>query len=211
MISTIGGFLFLALGIIVAWLMLEVIGRKDKVANPAGYRLWHKRLGWAFILLYLLFLSGMVLRLSGMSDELDVRPFAHALLGLLLFPLLTIKVLFARRYKSFMGNLPTLGLIIVATSFLLIMLTAGYDLIAVGQGPGTPAAAQSAGEDQVAEGKSLVPIKCTHCHSLDRVWAADKTPARWQSTVKTMASKQPGWINDDQANAIISFLSQRKK
>ncbi|MBF0525106.1 MAG: hypothetical protein HQK56_08410 [Deltaproteobacteria bacterium] len=209
MISTIGGFLFLALGIIVAWLMLEVIGRKDKVSNPAGYRLWHKRLGWAFVLVYLLFLSGMVYRIYGTTVELEVRPFTHALFGLLLFPLLTIKVLFVRRYKSFMGTLPTLGLIIVTTSFLLIMLTAGYGLIEADQDGS--AAGQSAGEDQVAEGKSLVPIKCTHCHSLDRVWAADKTPARWQSTVKTMASKQPGWINDDQANAIISFLSQRKK
>ncbi|MBF0497663.1 MAG: hypothetical protein HQK58_13985 [Deltaproteobacteria bacterium] len=210
MISTIGGFLFLCLGIVVAWLMLEVIGRKDKVSNPAGYRLWHKRLGWVFILLYLLFLGGMIYRLYGATGELDVRPFTHALLGLLLFPLLAIKVLFARRYKPFMGTLPTLGLIIVTTSFLLIMLTAGYDLIEADQDrPAT--AAQSGGEDQVANGKALVPIKCTHCHSLDRVWAANKTPAVWQSTVRTMASKQPGWIDDNQARAIISFLSQRQK
>lgn len=55
--------------------------------------------------------------------------------------------------------------------------------------------------------KSLVELKCSMCHSLDRVWSADYDQAEWTSTVDRM--KRNGLvITDEEYTTIIDYLAE---
>jgi cytochrome c5 len=55
--------------------------------------------------------------------------------------------------------------------------------------------------------KSLVELKCSMCHSLDRVWSADYDRAEWTDTVDRM--KRNGLvITDEEYTTIIDYLAE---
>ena len=49
--------------------------------------------------------------------------------------------------------------------------------------------------------------KCTRCHTLSKVVETPRSDAEWGNVVTRMQSKESGWINDDEANMIIQYLS----
>jgi mono/diheme cytochrome c family protein len=57
--------------------------------------------------------------------------------------------------------------------------------------------------------QSLVSVKCTKCHTLERVDKARKSAAQWKTTVDAMAAKSPGWISAQEADAICRWLAGR--
>lgn len=82
----------------------------------------HRVAGYAFIALYVIFCYFMLLRFKGQADELSPRLILHVGLGLLLAPLLLVKVIVARYQKAARGLLTALGTGIFAAAFTLVSL-----------------------------------------------------------------------------------------
>lgn len=58
-------------------------------------------------------------------------------------------------------------------------------------------------------GAALVDQRCTMCHNLDRVYAADYDAAKWAATVDRMEEKNGLVIDGDEKQAIIDYLAQQ--
>ncbi len=76
---------------------------------------------------------------------------------------------------------------------------AGALLMAVG----TVAAAQGA-----ADGKALFDEKCGICHATDRPSSKKKDAEGWEKTVMRMKNVNGAPISDEQAKAIIEYLTK---
>lgn len=59
------------------------------------------------------------------------------------------------------------------------------------------------------DGKSLFEQKCGLCHSIKRPMSKKKTKEKWEKTVMRMKNTNGCPITDEQAEAIIRYLSQR--
>ncbi|WP_339132852.1 MAG: hypothetical protein WGN25_11260 [Candidatus Electrothrix sp. GW3-4] len=61
-------------------------------------------------------------------------------------------------------------------------------------------------------GKTLVEKKCTICHSIDRVYGAEKNHSEWKQTVEKMMrySDQMNFLNQKEKKTVIEFLAYRK-
>lgn len=63
------------------------------------------------------------------------------------------------------------------------------------------------GRDTADPAKSLVDSKCAMCHTLDRVYTANKTQAEWEATLDRM--KTNGLVvTDAEYASILDYLSQ---
>lgn len=122
------GGVFVLLAAVNSYLML----RRSRDSNPAS-GLWriraHRIIGYLFIFLYCTITYFMVLRLKGLPDELSPRNLIHALLGVILLPLLLAKVVVARYYKSQTAILKTLGSFIAGISFFVVIMNLGAYLL----------------------------------------------------------------------------------
>ena len=60
-------------------------------------------------------------------------------------------------------------------------------------------------------GKTLVSRKCTVCHDLERVFAADKKKEAWAATVERMAATMgdPDFLSSREQADIVNFLSEK--
>ncbi|MGX9728473.1 MAG: hypothetical protein ACTFAK_14500 [Candidatus Electronema sp. VV] len=58
----------------------------------------------------------------------------------------------------------------------------------------------------------LISAKCTTCHSLDKIFIPDKNAQQWRETVDNMIKivGDPSYMNDEEKEIIISFLSRRQ-
>jgi cytochrome c5 len=54
--------------------------------------------------------------------------------------------------------------------------------------------------------KSLFETKCKSCHSEFRALDLIKSKEEWEKTVKTMQKKEAGWITDEEAKKIRTYL-----
>ena len=71
--------------------------------------------------------------------------------------------------------------------------------------PAAPATA--AAFARAEEGKGLTEQQCTTCHGMDTIRAAGRTPEAWAMVVNEMIGLGAP-ITDDQAKAIVDFLSR---
>ncbi|MCI5210445.1 MAG: hypothetical protein D3910_17030 [Candidatus Electrothrix sp. ATG2] len=67
-------------------------------------------------------------------------------------------------------------------------------------------------EDEKGAEKKLVEKKCSICHSIDRVYGADKTHSEWKQTVEKMMrySDQMNFLNQQEKETVIDYLANRK-
>jgi len=133
------GSLFVLLAGANVWVMLHASSRsKDHVAHGRLMRA-HRLGGYAFILLFCVFLYFMALRIKGVSDELPPRLTFHFILALLLIPILLVKVLIARYYRHYSSALLFLGVTIFALSFALVAMNLVPYLLGRAASGGAPA------------------------------------------------------------------------
>jgi ferredoxin-NADP reductase len=133
------GSLFVLLAGANVWVMLHASSRsKDHVAHGRLMRA-HRLGGYAFILLFCVFLYFMALRIKGASDELPPRLTFHFMLALLLIPILLVKVLIARYYRHYSSALLFLGVTIFALSFTLVAMNLVPYLLGRAASAGAPA------------------------------------------------------------------------
>ena len=153
----------------------------------------HRIGGYLFIALFCVMAYSMAARFRGA----DASPAAmvHMTLATLLVPLLFIKVIVARYYKSYSSVLLPLGLGIFVVSFVMIAITAGPHLAAVSGAP------------SVDPATALVEKRCSKCHTLDRVFGARKDARGWLATVNRMRAMRDSGISEADARMIVSFLA----
>lgn len=117
----LGAAFVLVAGLNVRW-MLESSRPSCEPAVRARLIRRHRLFGYVFLGLYCGMLYVMNLRLLGNSDPLPFSLAMHAALALLVVPLLTAKIIVARRYKHLSTLLQVLGISLFATAFLIVAL-----------------------------------------------------------------------------------------
>ena len=124
--SAYTGILFLIVGMIGVWIMLEIQGNPKKREQLRTRVLAHRTLGYLFIFTYLGMCGFMIRKAGAYQQELSSRAIIHIAMGLFLAPAIGFKLLIVKRFKRFLAYLPVLGAFIFAAAFVLIALTAGY-------------------------------------------------------------------------------------
>ena len=71
----------------------------------------------------------------------------------------------------------------------------------------TPAAMVSPAPPGEPGGEELLQVRCTRCHTLDRVQAAAKTQAEWEATVERMRGKGAE-LTDAEAQTVVEYLTE---
>jgi cytochrome c5 len=74
----------------------------------------------------------------------------------------------------------------------------------------TPPAKPTTAPAQALDGKALMNERCTVCHSTERIQAAKKSKAEWETTVSRMKGKGAK-LNDAETTALIDFLAATYK
>src|ERR1700692_3826415 len=121
------GITFVLVGAINVWLILQASARVRDAGASARLIAAHRIGGYLFIALFCVMGYFMVARLDvgGASPGTVI----HLTLAMVLSPLLFVKVLIARYYKSHHSLLMPIGLVIFVLSFVLIGITVGPSLV----------------------------------------------------------------------------------
>jgi ferredoxin-NADP reductase len=207
-ISLLLGALFVLLGTLNVWLIFHA--SRALTTSRMSQRLIqaHRLGGYLFIALFCLMSYFMALRTTKLSDELSMRELIHVLVAMSLVPLLFVKVLIARYYKSYYSALTSLGVIIFCLAFILVALTAGPYLLRATPAKDVLPAVINAGSQQIdlRNSEALMQKKCSRCHTLDRVIGARKDATGWSSTINRMRTLPGSHISEDDATAILGYL-----
>ncbi len=63
-------------------------------------------------------------------------------------------------------------------------------------------------EQEITDSKTVFEKKCSTCHKIERATSAKKTNEEWTKTVTRMKGKRNANISDEEAKAIIEYLSK---
>jgi ferredoxin-NADP reductase/mono/diheme cytochrome c family protein len=210
--STIIGLLFAAVGGATVWLIFHATARMKQRGSSPRLIQAHRIGGYLFIALFAVMTYYMVIRLGDLPDEPAARPVTHMVLAFALVPLLFVKVLIARYYKTaFYSALLPLGLIIFSVSFVLVAMTAGPYLLRRATVEDISLESIQMGSETIDVGaaQSLMQQRCDTCHDLDRVVGARKDARAWLSTVNRMRALPGSKISADEARTITAYLVSR--
>lgn len=206
--SAVLGLIYIAIGAITVWLIFHASSRlKDKGASARLVQ-GHRIGGYLFILLFCVMTYYMVLKIKDAPDELALRPMLHMLLAMLLIPLIFIKVLVARYYKTYYSVLMPLGLIIFTLSFVTVMMTVGPYFLRRATIKDVPLESINLGTNKidVDAARVLTEKRCSKCHGLDRVVGVQKDARGWLASVNRMRALPGSGITESDIPTIVSYL-----
>jgi ferredoxin-NADP reductase/cytochrome c2 len=205
------GIAFVLIGAINVWLILQASARVRDA--KAGTRLIaaHRIGGYLFIALFCVMGYFMVARLADVGAGASPGAIIHLTLAMLLSPLLFVKVLVARYYKSYHSFLLPIGLLIFVLSFVLVGITAGPYLahqtrmqtVSLAAIDLPPAAID------VNFAAATMEKRCSKCHTLDRVFGASKDARGWLATVNRMRARPDSGISEADSRMIVSYLASQ--
>jgi ferredoxin-NADP reductase/mono/diheme cytochrome c family protein len=207
-LSVVLGVVYLLVGIITVLLIFQASTKlKDKGANSwlvQGHRIG----GYVFILLFCVISYFMIIKIKDLPDELALRPMIHMLLAMLLVPLMFIKVLVARYYKTYYSVLMPLGLIIFSISFVIVTMAVGPYFLRKATIKDVPLEAINLGTNKIdlEAAQALMQKKCSKCHALDRVVGVQKDPKGWLASVNRMRALPGSAIDEKDVSTIVSYL-----
>jgi ferredoxin-NADP reductase/cytochrome c2 len=207
-VSLFVGTLFVLLGALNVWLIFHA--SRTLTTSRMNQRLIqaHRVGGYLFIALFCVMSYFMALRTTNVSDDLPMPALVHVLAAMSLVPLLFVKVLIARYYKTYYSALTSLGVIIFCLAFLLVALTAGPALLRATSAKeiSLPATNTSSQPIDLRASETLMQKKCARCHTLDRVIGARKDAAGWSATVNRMRALPGSHISEEDATTILTYL-----
>jgi cytochrome c5 len=206
-ISSILSLVFLVIGLVSVWIMLEIQGNPGKREDLKRRILTHRVLGYLFVLLYGIMCVFMIIKTGAYRQELSPRAVLHVSLALFLAPLLLFKILIVKRFSRFFPYLPVLGMLIFSTAFLLNGIAAGNYFLYRSRIPYTTVRETDALDVHI--GRKLLGQKCAKCHSLQKIFAASLTMEEWTKTVNRMAQKDIPHIRPHDIKQIIHYLVRR--
>jgi ferredoxin-NADP reductase len=207
------GFVFILLGGINVWLVLEAWTRVKTARTSSRMLTLHRIGGYLFIGLFFVMGYFMVARLRDGGPDTSPTVTIHLALAMVLFPLLFIKVLIARYYKNQLGLLMPIGLTIFVLAFVLIASTTGpylaratkIEQVSIDPGNLPPV------KIDLNQATDLVQKRCSKCHNLDRVMGARKDARGWLGTVSRMRSLPGAGISEADAQTIVAWLSSQNQ
>jgi ferredoxin-NADP reductase len=205
------GITFVLIGAINVWLILQASVRVR--AAKASNRLIaaHRIGGYLFIALFCVMGYFMVSRLGDAGSDASPGTIIHLTLAMILSPLLFVKVLVARYYKTYYSVLMPIGLVIFVLSFVLIGITAGPYLA-------HHARMQTVSLETIDLPPAAIDInmaaatmekRCSKCHNLDRIAGARKDARGWLATVNRMRMLPDSGISERDARIIVSYLASQ--
>jgi len=188
------GIIFVLLGAINIWLVLEAWSRVKNARVSSRMLALHRIGGYIFIAVFCAMTYYMLARLGAADSSPTVT--LHLTLAMLLSPLLFVKVLIARYYKSQHGLLMPIGLTIFVLAFVLVASTAGPHL---------------ARPIDVSQARELTEKRCSKCHNLDRVVGARKDAQGWAETIDKMRKLPGAGISDTDVQIILTYLESQNQ
>jgi len=192
----------------------------------------HRILGYAFVLIYILFLLQMVPRLWNYQIEFPPRTVAHMTAGMVLGALLLLKILIVRFFRRLDASLaPILGTSLFVCTVVLIGVSAPFAFRGALAGVsgslftdenlsrtrGLLAEAGLQDETRIHQlatpvslraGRQVLMVDCVGCHDLRTVLARPRTPGQWRETVRRMADRTTvlNPIEEDEQWQVTAYL-----
>lgn len=214
------GILFLSLGFAAVFLMFRIWGypfdeARHQSSAPPGLVRFHRVIGVAYVVLYLLLMSQMVPRLFNYQVEFSTRTVAHVMLGVTIGLILIVKLAIIRFFRHFSSIVPYLGLGLLWCTTMVVSLSVPFAFkesywsrAAVGGSAfsesniarlqrllptaGFPESAplqELAHPDQLRDGRDVLLTQCVTCHDLKTILTRPRTPSDWVRTVERMADR----------------------
>jgi ferredoxin-NADP reductase len=192
------------------WLVLQASARVREAKASAGLIAAHRIGGYIFIALFCVMGYFMLARLGDLGGA-SSGAMIHLTLAMVLSPLLFVKVLIARYYKSYSSLLMPVGLTIFVLSFVLIGITAGPSLVhrASMQTVSLEAIDLPPAAIDINLAAATMEKRCSKCHNLDRIVGASKDARGWQATVKRMRGLPDSGISEADSRIIVSYLASQ--
>jgi ferredoxin-NADP reductase len=205
------GVAFVLIGAINVWLILQASAQVRDAQASTRLIAAHRIGGYLFIALFCVMGYFMLARLGDASGGAPPGTMLHITLAMVLSPLLFVKVLVARYYKSYHSFLTPIGLTIFVLSFVLIGITAGPYLAhhAKMQTVSLPAIDLPAADIDINMATSTMEKRCSKCHNLDRIVGAHKDAPGWLATVNRMKALPDSGILEEDARIIVSYLASQ--
>ncbi|MGA2597769.1 MAG: photosystem P840 reaction-center cytochrome c-551 [Bryobacteraceae bacterium] len=203
------GIAFVLIGAINVWLILQVSTRVRDAKASSRLVAAHRIGGYIFIALFCAMGYFMVDRLGDSNGGVSPATTIHLTLAMVLSPLLFIKVLVARYYKSYYSFLFSIGLVIFVLSFVLIGITAGPYLAHQTRMQTVSLAAIDLPPVAIDMNLAAATMekRCSKCHSLDRIAGARKDTRGWVATVNRMRALPDSGISEADSRIIVSYLA----
>src|SRR5579863_4126477 len=174
------GIIFVLVGALNVWLILQASARVKDARASTRLIAAHRIGGYLFIALFCVMGYFMIARLGDVGGTPSSTTI-HMTLAMVLSPLLFVKVLIARYYKSYHSFLTPIGLLIFVLSFVLIGITAGPLLARRARMQTVSLAALDLPPTVVDLNMAArrMEERCSKCHSLDRIAGAHKDARGW--------------------------------
>ena len=203
------GITFVLVGAINVWLILQASARVRDTNASTRLIAAHRIGGYLFIALFCVMGYFMVARLGDADGSAPPGTIIHLTLAMVLSPLLFVKVLIARYYKSYYSLLLPIGLVIFVLSFVLIGITAGPYLahqtrmqtVSLAAIDLPPAAID------INFAAATMEKRCSKCHTLDRIVGARKDARGWLATVNRMRAQPDSGISAADSRIIVAYLA----
>lgn len=208
LLDSILAIVFMTFGAVAVFFMLELKGNpKDRPVNKR--LIWiHRIFGYLFVAVFLVMLIMMIDKTASFRDEFSARAVFHIALALAIVPLLTIKLLIVRRHKRLTSELLYFGVPIFLFAFVLSGLTAGKYFLDLSNFHYTTLSEQDAEKLDLKIGRDLYNVKCSKCHTLDRV-SNYQGREGWTEIVNEMALLDAPHINEFDVKQIINYLERK--
>ena len=207
-LSALIGVLFVLLAVGAVWLMFD--GSRSAPQSDRARRMIraHRVAGYLFIALFCIMTWFMILKIKDRPDELPAPSMLHALIAVVMAPLLFIKVLVARYYRNHTSILVPLGLTIFVLAFVLVTTTAGPYFLrtATVKNISLQAIDMGVAKIDLQASEALMQRRCSRCHNLDRVVGAKKDARGWLATVDRMRGLPGSGISESDEKIILSYL-----
>jgi len=207
-LSALIGVLFVLLAVGAVWLMFD--GSTSAPQSDRARRMFraHRVAGYLFIALFCIMTWFMILKIKDRPDELPAPSMLHALIAVVMAPLLFIKVLVARYYRNHTSILVPLGLTIFVLAFVLVTTTAGPYFLrtATVKNISLQAIDMGIAKIDLQASEALMQRRCSRCHNLDRVVGAKKDARAWLATVDRMRGLPGSGISESDEKIILSYL-----
>jgi ferredoxin-NADP reductase/mono/diheme cytochrome c family protein len=203
------GITFVVVGAINVWLILQASARVRDTQASARLIAAHRIGGYVFIALFCVMGYFMVARLGDLGGGTSPGTMIHLTLAMVLSPLLFVKVLIARYYKSYSSLLMPIGLVIFVLSFVLIGIAAGPSLVhqARMQTVSLEAIDLPPASIDLNLAAATMEKRCSKCHNLDRIAGARKDARGWLATVSRMKALPGSGISEEDSRIIVSYLA----
>jgi ferredoxin-NADP reductase len=202
------GILFVLVGAANVWMMFHRMSPGMSGERGARWAQAHRAGGYLFTALYLVMMYLMVLRLRDAPEELGARGLIHMILALTLAPILFLKILIARSYRTQSQYLTPLGILLFCLSFVLVGMTSGPYMLrrATLETISLESVGLKTEQIDMRQAEGLMRDRCGRCHNLDQVVGARKDAEGWLETVNRMRALPGSGISAEDARTITFYL-----